>query len=343
MLRKSFLVLLALFMVLAMALPAVAQDSTSTSVADGLAFPRGIAFDADGNLYIAESGLGGEQTLLETEDVKITGGLTGKVTKIAPDGTQSVVLAGLPSLFNPNEGAAVGVYRAVPSGDSLWLIFTDDTNLTLFSDSAVEIDLPSMTVKHFIDLSAYEVANNPDGTEEILSNPGDIAVGPDGKIYIVDTGANTLYSWTEADGLEVVHAWTDDPVPTSIEFAKNGDIYVGFLGKGLAPGAAKIEHRSADGSKLIETFSDLTTVTDILLTEAGDLYAVQIVVLGDQGPQPNSGSVVKVTADGATTIVDGLNTPMGLAQDADGNLLVSTGSAFAEPGKGSILKISMGS
>jgi sugar lactone lactonase YvrE len=341
MLRKSLLVLLALFSVLVMSLPALAQDSST--VAEGLAFPRGIAFDADGNLYVAESGLGGEQVLLATEDVQITGGLTGKVSKIAPDGTVSVVLAGLPSLFNPNEGAAVGVYRAIPDGDSLWLAFTDDTSLTLFSDSVIELDLATLTVKNYIDLSAYEIANNPDGTEEILSNPGDIAKGPDGTLYIVDTGANTLFTWTEADGLAVVHAWTDNPVPTAIEFADDGSFYVSFLGTGLAPGAAKIEHWAADGSEVIETFTGLTTVTDLLLTDAGDLYAVQIIVLGDQGPVPNSGGVYKVTADGATPVIEGLNTPMGIAQDADGNLLVSTGSAFAEPGKGTIVKVSPGS
>jgi sugar lactone lactonase YvrE len=328
-----------LFLVLFMAAPALAQDSTSTTVTEGLAFPRGIAFDADGNLYVAESGLGGEQKLLVTDDVTITGGLTGKITKIAPDGTTSTVVGGLPSLFNPNEGAAVGVYRAVPTGDSLWLAFTDDNSLTLFSDAIVEIDIATSAVKHYIDLSAYEIANNPDGTDEILSNPSDIAISPDGTLYIVDAGANTLFTWTEADGLKVVHSWTDDPVPTSIVFAKDNSYYVSFLGTGLVPGAGHIEHWSADGSKVIETFTGLTTPTDLLLTDAGDLYAVQIIVLSDQGPQPNSGSVVKVTADGATPIIEGLSSPFGIAQDADGNIFVSVGSAFAEPGKGSVIKI----
>ncbi|MEO8606638.1 MAG: ScyD/ScyE family protein [Chloroflexota bacterium] len=339
MLRKSLFVLLALFSVLVLSLPALAQDSKSTNVAEGLSFPRGIAFDADGNLYVAESGLGGEQKLLVTDDVTITGGLTGQITKIAPDGTTSTVVGGLPSLFNPNESAAVGVYRAVPTADSLWLAFTDDTSLTLFSDSIVEIDLATSAVKHYIDLSAYEIANNPDGTDEILSNPADIAIGPDGTLYIVDAGANTLYTWTEAGGLNVVHAWKDDPVPTSIVFAKDKSYYVSFLGTGLVPGAGHIEHWAADGSKIIETFANLTTPTDLLLTDAGDLYAVQIIVVGDQGPQPNSGSVVKVTADGATPIIEGLNSPFGIAQDADGNLYVSLGAAFTEPGKGSIIKI----
>jgi hypothetical protein len=128
-------------------------------------------------------------------------------------------------------------------------------------------------------------------------------------------------------------------VPTSIVFAKDKSYYVSFLGTGLVPGSGHIEHWAADGSKIIETFANLTTPTDLLLTDAGDLYAVQIIVLGDQGPQPNSGSVVKVTADGATPIIEGLSSPFGIAQDADGNLYVSTGSAFAEPGTGTVIKI----
>ena len=61
MLRKSLLVLLSL-LILAMALPAVAQDSTT--LAEGLGFPRGIAFDADGNLYVAAS-LGGKRGIVK--------------------------------------------------------------------------------------------------------------------------------------------------------------------------------------------------------------------------------------------------------------------------------------
>ncbi|NOG51555.1 MAG: hypothetical protein HND48_20620 [Chloroflexi bacterium] len=94
---------------------------------------------------------------------------------------------------------------------------------------------------------------------------------------------NALLAWTEADGLSVVTAWPDNSVPTSVEVAENGDVYVGFLGAGIAPGAGKVERWS--GGALAETFGGLTGVTDILL--AGDtLYAVQLFEMGAEGPGP---------------------------------------------------------
>jgi len=343
MLRKSLLLLTAIMAAFLVVMPVTAQEMET--LAEGFNFPRGIAYDADGNLYVAEAGSGGEQVVLEIEGAQITGGLTSQVSVVAPDGTKSVAVGNLISVFNPLEGAGLGVIRAIPTEDSIWLVLSVAENLTVFSDAVVEIDKATNRVKNYIDLHLFEVENNPvnlpDGTEEILSNPADLEIGPDGKVYIVDTGANVLLTWTAADGLEMLRAWTDDPVPTSIEFAENGDFYIGFLGQGLAPGAGKIEHWSADGSELIETFSGLTNVTDILLDDAGNLYATQLVMFGDEGPLPNSGAVLMVTADGATPVAEGLNTPYGLAQDAEGNLVVSTGSAFAEPGAGAIIKIPM--
>ena len=87
------------------------------------------------------------------------------------------------------------------------------------------------------------------------TNVADIAWGADGTLYIVDAGSNALYTWTEADGVQLVTAWGND-VPTAIEIADNGDIYIGFLGEGIAPGAAKIERWS--GGEVVETFAGLT-------------------------------------------------------------------------------------
>jgi sugar lactone lactonase YvrE len=339
MFRKLLFVGVAALCLAALIAPAVAQDGV---VVDGLTYPRGIAYDEDGNLYIAEAGGGGDLVLFEQPDVTITGGLSGQVIKIAPDGTRSIAVPALTTVFNPNEGGvSIGVYRAIPAGGSIWLVLSDAQNLTVFSDAVVEVDAATLRVKNYIDLYAYEVANNPDGTEEIYSNPSDVAISPDGTVYIVDTGANTLFTWSEADGLQVVKAWPNT-VPTSVDFGADGSLYVGFLGTGLVPGAGLIEHLSADGSEVIETFSGLTTITDVLVTEAGDLYAVSIIEFGEQGPIPDSGKVLQVTSDGATPVLEGLTAPFGLAQSPDGTVVVSTGSAFAPPGAGTVVEVPIG-
>jgi hypothetical protein len=155
-------------------------------------------------------------------------------------------------------------------------------------------------------------------------------------MYIVNAGANALFSWTEKDGLKVIQEWKDNSVPTSVEVAANGDLYVGFLGAGIAPMAGKIEHWSAEG-KLVETFSGLTAVTDILL-DGDKLYAVQLFLFSDKGPGP--GSVVLVDAKGATPVAEGIPSPFALAKGPDGKLYVSFGTiAFAPGMTGGVLQL----
>jgi hypothetical protein len=146
---------------------------------------------------------------------------------------------------------------------------------------------------------------------------------------------NALLSWTEADGLATVAAWPDNSVPTAVEVADDGSLYVGFLGAELAPGAGKVEHW-ADG-ELVETFGGLNAVTDILL-DGDTLYAVELVLFTEEGPGP--GRVVTVNAEGATPVVEGLLAPFALAQDAEGALYVSYGTiAFAPGMTGGVLKL----
>lgn len=322
--------------VIALAGGALAQGippQPGTPVAEGLSTPRGIAFDADGNLLVALAGSGGE-TIAQVpaiDDpaslVEMSSGLTGEVLAIAPDGTTSTRLGGLPSYALPSE--TIGLYRVIPNGDSLWLVISSAQPGAYWASSVVELDAETLWTKNIINLSSYEFANNPDGNE-LDSNVGDIAWAADGTLYIVDVGANTLYAWTAEGGLSVANVWAGNDVPTSIEIAENGDIYIGFLGQGIAPGAAKVEVWSA--GELTATYGGLTAVTDILLAADGSLYAVQM--FGDMGPV--NGSVVSVTADGVTPVAEGIFAPFGIAQDADGALYVTYGT-LAIPG--GVLKI----
>jgi hypothetical protein len=168
-------------------------------------------------------------------------------------------------------------------------------------------------------------------------------------VYIIDASANALLTWTEADGVSVAQIWEPDAtgaepqsVPTSVVVTEEGDIYVGFLsGFPFPVGAARIEHWR-DG-ELVYTFDNLTLVTDIALGADGTLYAVQMASgLGDQGFTPESGSVIAVSQEGVTPVVEGLNYPYGLAQDADGNWYVSINTSFVGPESGAVVQIPAG-
>ena len=313
------------------------------AILSGLNFPRGIAYDANGNLYVAEAGLGGTEVLVEspTPDFpNLTGGLTSRVTALNADGTQWVPLNGLFSGGDPNT-ETLGAAAIAFSGDSMWLAFAGGGPVPspFYANAVVEVDMTTWRILTWIDLYGNEMTNNPDGAQPLDANVNDIAVSPDGTLYIMDTGANALFSWSAEAGLTTVIVWADNPVPTSMAFDANGDIYVGFLGAGLAPGAGKVEHWSADGTTLIETFGGLTTITDIAFGTDGLLYAVSLVQFGEQGPIPGSGAVLQVGANGAMVVADGLPQPYSLAQAPDGSWSVSVNTVFAPPGSGAVVRV----
>lgn len=324
---------LALAMVLLVTvLGVLAQDVPplpGTLVVEGMSAPRGLAFDGFGNLIVVEAGSGGENSMevpsLEDSTVMATilYGLTGSVQVVSEEGGAAPWIVGLPSYAGPTE--TTGVYRAIPNGTSVWLVISSNGQAGgYWGSSVIELDGATLRTLNVINLTSYEVANNPDGNE-IDSNAADIAWGADGTLYIVDAGANTLYSWSAAEGLTVIQSWPENSVPDAIEVAENGDLYIGFLGVGIAPGAAKIEHWS--GGELVETFGGLNGITDILL-DGDTLYAVELANFAEG---PISGRVVTVNADGITPIATGLNAPFGLAKGADGALYVSIGTLFFGP------------
>jgi mono/diheme cytochrome c family protein/sugar lactone lactonase YvrE len=304
----------------------------------GLGSPRGLAFDEDGTLFVADAGAGGEQELTfligDTEITKSVG-LTGRVVSLTADGTKSDAIIGLPS-YSGSAGRYDGLYRVIPNGDSLWLIFNGNGKRTFgayWTNSIVEIDATTLATRGIINLDSFEQANDPDGNG-FDTNVGDIAWTPDDEMIIVDIAGNSLLSWTEADGLQVITAWSDNSVPTSVEIADNGDIYVGFLGQGMAADVAKIERWS--NSELVETFEGLTAVTDILL-DGDRLYAVEFVTY--DGDEAGAGRIVQVSSEGITQVVGGIIAPFAIAKGNDGALYVTYSTVtFVQGLSGGVLK-----
>src|SRR5260370_38824431 len=75
-----------------------------TVFATGLNNPRGLAFGPDGNLYVAEAGLGGTNSTVGQCTPQVvppvgpyTGGLTASISKISPAAVRTTVIDHLPS------------------------------------------------------------------------------------------------------------------------------------------------------------------------------------------------------------------------------------------------------
>ena len=308
-------------------------------VVGDLAQPRGVSVGPDGSLILVEGGAGGNLVVAETPDGTFTGGMAQSVSSVAADGTKTPLLL-LPSLDAGRE--ALSAYRAYWHDGSWWVVMSGSSPgqppWQPLASTVLQVS-PEGRILTLIDLYAYEAANDPDGTGEINSNPGDVAWLSDGTMLITDSGANVLYSWTEDADLQVVQVWRANPVPTSIAVTPADDVYVGFLGAGIAPGAGHIEHWS--NGELVETFTGLTAVTDIDLTADGTLYAVQMFQFGaDLSTGPGPGSIVTVTADGATPVVQGLPLAHSMAIADDGTIYVTVGTAALRgPMPGALLKI----
>jgi hypothetical protein len=341
--RKWWLLGFMLIVMGALAGGVMAQDMPPLPgevVVGDLQQPRGISIGPDGALVVVEGGDGGGLTLMESEEGAITTGMVWSVSSVSADGAKTPLLL-LPSISTGVE--ALSAYRAYWHDDAWWVVMSGGAPgqppAHPLMATVLELD-PTGRILTVIDTWAFEAANNPDGTEELNSNPGDIAWLSDGTMLITDSGANALLSWTAADGLQLVHAWGND-VPTSLAVTADDTVYVGFLGEGIAPGAGRIEHWS--GMDLVETFSGLTGVTDIELAADGTLYAVELFGPGEDpaGP-PGPGRIVSVTADGATSVVEGLPLPHSMAIGEDGSFYVTVGTAhFFGPMPGMVLKIGM--
>jgi hypothetical protein len=320
---------------------------TGPSIASGLNNPRHIFFADDGTLYIAEAGQGGDVDA-QGPFGPVKAGQTAQISAVAPDGTLSVAIPELVSM-DAGFGQIEGPGDVLVTEDSYWVVLGMGTQEPIvegaLAEAVVQIDKASGDVLQTIDLGAFETENNPDTGREVVSNPVDVALAEDGTLYIADASGNSVFTWNEADGLNLFVSWqvnddTTQPVPTSIDIGPDGDIYIGFLsGYPYLPGSARIERYATDGT-LEETYDGLTYVTDLLVTDDGTVYAVEMANgYGDTGFFANSGRVVKLVGGDIGVVLDGLNYPYGLAQSPTGELFVTVDSAFLAPGSGRVIPV----
>lgn len=355
----------ALVVLLAMAGLALAQDDGTgggTVVAEGLNGPMGVLVDPNGDVWVVDSGLGGDEPLdvFNPEAggiVSGTFGISSRVVKIsAADGSMTDV-ALLPSWSVPMVSASGGGRLALLDG-TLYASVSDwdsqpgndppegiATIMSVAEDGTTEI---------VYDGWAHEVENNPYGVV-YHAHPYGLAADPDGGVlWVADAGANAVYTLDPATGEVDVKAVLEplpgvfprpdydnemltDPVPTSAQF-KDGTLYVSLLsGAPFVPGSAKVLAVSEDGT-LSDYATGMTMLIDMRPGPDGELYAVSFGMFGEQGPVPNSGAVLRVQeGDASEVVVSGLSFPSSIDFDADGNAYVTI-NAVGAPGSGQVVK-----
>lgn len=343
---------------------AVAQDgpppmpANCEVIAQGLMNPRGLVVAEDGTTYVIEAGSGGDEEVFAIAgegtpapaESLTTRGLTGQVTKIAADGTVTVLASGLPSyvfgteIVGPSGGALVGdiLYVSVGGPGPATPAIEPIPN----QNAVVAIDINTGEITTVADINTLELEQNPDGFG-IDSNVNGIAAG-DGVLYVADAGGNAIYTVDIASGEVALFAVIPgipmpgfandargggaeiDPVPTSIHVNDDGSLLVGVLSGGpFPPGAAGYFTVAADGT-VGELTQGLTMVMAIDKDADGNVIATSFAA--DLVSGNPFGSVTRINADGSqTAVVPALFLGAGLDFGADGSLYTLAFSSV-EPG-----------
>lgn len=346
--------LLLAFAVLALLAPSA--PASYDTFASGLTNPRHVRVGPDGALYVAEAGVGGTQLATEcppvdnmfTQDGPYMAGFTGRVSRIAPDGTRRTVVRDLPSSHD-------GLGDGFGPSDIAWL---DGTMYVVIEGGGCSRGLPDHpagivkvrrdgSYRYVADISAF-IRANPVANEPLCGPAGDCE--PDGVphslladdrwLYVVETNHNSVLRVNPRTGTvrRIYDLSVQDPAPIILLRRGHGFLLGGFDG-------------------LIQGFSDrfgpvrtvdagFGPITDLAFAD-GKLHVLE--TFSGEPFSPDSGRIVRRDRnDRRTVIAERLNFPVGMAVGGHRyrrGLYVSTVGYGQGPvtGKGKIVRVRLGS
>jgi sugar lactone lactonase YvrE len=332
----------------------------ATVVATGLANPRGLFVDADGNLWVAESGVGGEgPCAMGPEGNEECMGQTGGITKVSADGSQERVLDGLASRAAKDGSSATGPNDVAVVENQVYVLFGYGGDPATRVDLGTEDELGWLMVddgsglKPVVDVAGYETDSNPDGAA-LDSNPFSLVPAAESAMVVSDAGGNALLNVTAAGEISTLTIFQNrdaqapdgstipmNPVPTGVAADADGNLVVGELtGFPFPVGGANVYTVSANGGEPTSTLDGFTNVIDVAVGPDGSTYVLEMLkgsMLGANPADPSTlnGQLTRVSLDGTRTVIasDGLVWPTGLAVDADGNIFVATWGVMSNMGQ----------
>ena len=333
--------------------PAATQEATPMAgdlpdgvevVASGLTNPRGLTWGADGTLFLALAGTGGESpgTLDDGTPDGFFGGPSGSVVSIE-DGCAVPVAEGLASGLWRDVGWIWGPMDVAILGDQMYV---------LSGGGGIEAGSPD------VPNGVYRI--NADGSTELVAdlsawfreNPPAFTppdYGQDGSLFELEAGEDRLWL-TEAVGGRVMTVTPDGEialvadlsedhmVPAGLTLDGEGGVYVGHETVVPYPeGLANVLHVAADGTAT-EQWTGLTAMAGLTTSPDGVLYAAELATNNTEEPPhltPDSGRIVRQTgADSHEAVVTDINYPVGLEFGPDGMLYMTYPAWGPDAGEG---------
>lgn len=337
-------------------------------VASNLDNPRSMVFGANGALYIAEAGRGGDGTCIDGAEGTVCYGASGAVTRVL-NGKQERVANGLPSLAGQDGTSATGPHDvAFDANGTLHVLIGLGLNPTA-RDTLGEVgadfgQLVSISesgeATNVVDVAAIEASDNPD-RRVVDSNPFGLLPFSDGFVA-TDAGGNTLLQisssgtfgrsamggmvsvltvfptrsveFPPASGTEI----SMEAVPTGVVEGPDGAIYVGQLtGFPFPVGGARV-YRILPGQEP-EIYADgFTNILDIAFDRDGNLYVLEFATNGLLSGD-STGALIRVAPDGSrkTIASQGLTNPSGMTVGPDDMIYIANIARAA--GSGQVIRI----
>ena len=313
--RKRWCLPIAALTAIAVTAPAGAHGIDVDVIARGLDNPRHVAVAKDGDVYVAESGRGGNHATARScfnsaEGFACTG-RTGAVTKIGRWG-QYRVLRGLASFAPEGGNNAIGPHGVYVDGHDLYVTNGGPTEPTRGTPPQTVLRDPTLVaedpisrlygtllrVKWFgrVDIVAdawrLERDENPDAdlaNPAIDSNPVDVLIDR-GRAVMADAGGNSIIRTGHRGRLEALTVFPNvlttrppfgtipmQAVPTGVVKGPDGFYYVSQLtGFPFPIGGAKIFRVDPRSGAYTTYATGFTNVIDLDFGHDGTLYVLEL-------------------------------------------------------------------
>jgi sugar lactone lactonase YvrE len=347
---------------------AQAGGSNVSVLASGLNNPRGLTFGPNGQLYVAEGGLGGTtmntvgQCLQAPPPVGpyTSSGNSASISKIDPStGARTIVAGNLPSSQTSLAlgGLVSGVADVAFVKGRLYALISGagcSHGLAGTNNAIVRVNADG-TTSQVANLSEF-LMTHPVANPEPSVPPGDFE--PDGTWYSMTNKGDALYA-LEPNHQELDRIERNGQISRVVDFSKTfrapadwrgptvitrfkGSFYVGTLMPvPIVPGSAQVFKVSPGGHFTLYA-GGFTTILGIAFDRDGRLYVLEMSNAPGE-PTPGKGDIVRVDGNQRTTIASGLIFPTGMTMGPDGNLYVSNFGFGGGPGMGQVLRVNLAS